>query len=40
MLKINLILGYSEKSAYCSSFKCKSSSLQVAEGKEGASVWL
>jgi hypothetical protein len=39
-LKMNLILGHTGKSAYCSSFKCKPSSVQVAEGEEGASVWL
>jgi hypothetical protein len=38
MMKANVILGHSKISAPSSSFKCKSSPLQVAEGKEGASV--
>jgi len=40
MLKNKFILGHTRKSAYCSSFKCESPSLQVAKREEGASVWL
>jgi hypothetical protein len=40
MMKVNIILGYSKKSSQCSSFKHKSSPLQAAKRKEGASVWL